>query len=307
MSQEELIRRLKTKVGIVKPAARGQLRIACPTCDPHNRKKCKRYVYPNSDMTKCYICGVPLSLQQLLGGEFVWRGGSVPVEQKEHPMAKVFPAKNYIPINQLEEKHPAVQFLAKDHLFDLTRYWEQNRLAFIPYEHGSKIYFESGATLFSGDSLVFPVFFSGELVGWQLRWIPGTFGGNKMEKLRYLHVFNKGSYLFNYDNARQYRMVVVMEGAKKALKIHNGVSTLGKSISERQMQLIQHWNDVVFFSDGEDATQAEAEKYRRVVISNGKRCVRVDPRDFGKPSPDEMTEEEVLRAVYTTWVKHYGG
>jgi hypothetical protein len=43
--------------------------------------------------------------------------------------------------------------------------------------------------MLAAEALVFPVYYKSEFVGWQLRFIPGTRFGDRMQKMKYLHSF----------------------------------------------------------------------------------------------------------------------
>ncbi len=114
--------------------------------------------------------------------------------------------------------------------------------------------------------------------------------------MRYMHLFPKGEHLFNYHTAKQYDSVIVVEGAKKALKLANSVATLGKGISDKQKQLIQEWKNVILVLDSEEGAQRLALDIQREFRMNGRRCFNIDLGKYGFASPDEATTEE-LQAI----------
>lgn len=291
---------LQQKFGKVKKAARGYVRIPCPTCDAQHSKKMKRYVHTEKLTSHCYICGRRLTLKELTGSEFQPIAGSTPAEpDKPHEWAKKLPTAKPVPLNELPKDHPAIKFLEKDHLFEHDRYYSDYGIVYVPSDQGVVLY--SYPFITSAERLIFPVKFKNELVGWQMRSVPGTFYGDREKDIRYIHLFDKGSYLFGYDQAKEYSMVVVFEGVKKALKVPNGVATLGKGISAQQMQLIRQWKNVTMFLDsGEDAQYTARELCAHLRVS-GCNVVNIDPMEFGFPSPDEMTSDEVAQAIYSKW------
>ena len=306
MNEQEVIALLKAKFGRVRMASGGYVRIPCPTCTPTDALHMKRYVHPMTLYTRCWICDKKITFEQLTGKELTRvQASRAPVEVKEHPYAKVLPYKKILKLTELPAEHPAIKFLAKDQLFNLE-YYSSLGIGYIPAEGGIGLYFEeSGRTLYTFDSLLFPVYFLKELVGWQLRWVPGTWQGDKMEKLRYLHLFDKGRYLYNYDNARQHEMVVVVEGVKKALKFPNGVATLGKGISSNQIQLMQMWPKITLMLDGEDDTQELARKLKLSMV--GRTVVNIDLRKYGAESPDDLSVEALAQIVDKEWHEQKGG
>jgi len=319
MDSQEIYAKLKEKFGEVKRATGGQLRIPCPTCSAEHAKKCKRYIYPNSFYTKCWICGESLTLADLLGDDVQYDRAVGLGPEPEHPQSRVAPCRGFIPINQLPGDHPAIRFLTKDHLHDLDRYWEKYRVCYIPLQMGDDVIFDKGegippTKVRTGDCILFPVVFNQEVVGWQLRFVPGTFWGDK-SKMKYFHVFQKGRYLFNFDEAVQHDHVVVMEGIKKALKIPNAVATLGKNITDDQANLLFRWPKITLMLDGDDKTQSLAEPLRdklETIAKNiptrmfgiapeDRRVVNVGLKKYGFPSPDEMTTEQVNAVLQDAW------
>jgi hypothetical protein len=87
--------------------------------------------------------------------------------------------------------------------------------------------------------------------------------------------------------------VVVVEGVKKALKLGNAVATLGKGISDTQKQLIQEWKVITLILDAEESTQELSREIQKEFISNGRKCVNIDLRDYGFESPDDTTTEQL--------------
>lgn len=300
MTDTQIIQLLKNRFGNAKRGNGDWVRIWCPTCDINNRAKMKRGVNLKTLTTKCFICERPMSLTQLFGDTPIEKGSIQMTEKEEHPQARVLPCVEYTPVNMLPKDHPAVQFLAKDHIHNLDKIWEEYCVGYISPEDAIPIRFErpnsTGFDITVGDSLIFPVYVHEELVGWQARYV-----GSKKKKLKYLHVYPKGDYLYNYDQAKQFTNVVVVEGVKKAWKFPNAVATLGKGITEKQIQLLGEWDEVTLMYDGEDVTQSKARSLVEHFQILGKRCVNIDPRKYGFASPDEMTEEEAQEIVYKVW------
>jgi 5S rRNA maturation endonuclease (ribonuclease M5) len=304
MSKNAVLELLRSKFSKVKSASGNNYRIPCPTCAPKDRKKMKRYISTAWATSNCFICGRVLKLTELLNvNEFQLEDSSSSVveDYKElYPYAKQIPFERLEALTQLTADHPALAFLKKDHLTNLD-YYGSLGIGYIPVTGGSNITFESGYSINTGDSLYFPVYFNRERVGWQLRFIPGTVNGERLQFMRYLHLFPKGNYLFNYDNAKKFKHVVVVEGVKKALKSANFVATFGKGITDVQKQLIQEWKKITILLDGEDSAQKAAQEIAREFNFNGKICKNVDLREFGFSSPDEMTAEQLKTILNNTW------
>lgn len=307
MTDGQIIQILKNKFGAAKRANGPWVRVKCPTCTPNDAMKMKRGVNIKTLSSNCFICERPLSLEQLFGNAQIDLSNMAPyVEPPEHPQARKWPCEAVIPVSALPADHPAVKFLNKDHLLDMTTLAMDYEVGYILGADAHNIEFSradgTGFSISTADSLVFPVYFKGEMVGWQCRFIPGTTNGDRMKKMKYLHVFPKGKYLYNYDNARNYKSVVVVEGVKKSWKFPNGVATWGKGISEEQIQLIQQWEEIIFMYDAGEDTQRKSKELTD-IIKRGKRCINIDPGEFGFASPDEMTEEEAQTIVLESWLK----
>ena len=298
---------LKAKFGKVKAVSGGSYRIPCPTCDPKNSKKMKRYVSPGWSDSRCFICEEAVSLNQLLGENVVFDREYSDEEEVEYKYAQILPYTNAAKLSDLDPKSPAIEFMLKDHLANFP-YYDSLGIRYIPTGCGSNLSFDSGFTVNTAESLFFPVFSkTKEYVGWQIRFIPGTWNGDRFQFMRYMHLFPKGDHLFNYHFAKQYNDVVVVEGVKKALKVGNAVATLGKGISEKQKQLIQEWKTITIILDGEDSTQELAREIRQEFKQNGRRCVNIDLRDYGFESPDDTTSEQLQSIIQQEHDKQRGG
>lgn len=310
MNSDQLFQKLKNKFGAAKWGGTEWIQIPCPTCLAKDAPKMKRGINVNTLHTHCFICEQKLSIFDLIGDVQLQRVDGdqtrVTCEVVEHPQSRQLPCKELLPINALTDDHPAIRFLHKDHLYDLDRYWNIFGIGYVSPENAIDIVFKkhdgTQTKISSADSIVFPVRFKNELVGWQCRYVPGTPHGDRMGKLKYLHVFPKGKYLFNYDNAKKYKNIVAVEGIKKALKFPNGVATLGKGVSDRQLQLIQQWKNITLLYDGDDKTQEKFSKIAKQLDLGSTKCLNIDPRKYGFPSPDEMTEEEACKIVYLEWL-----
>jgi hypothetical protein len=305
MANNKVLKILRDKFGKAKAASGGNYRVSCPTCEAKDSKKMKRYISPDWPMSNCFICGKLLKVNEILSTsnfEFQSAVSDGPTNEDEYPHAKIPPFKKIEMLQNLPEPHPAIQFLKKDYLENFD-YYSSLDVGFIPLDGGSNISFDSGFTINTGDSLYFPVHHGGELVGWQLRFVPGTVNGDRLQYMRYLHLFPKGNYLFNYDMAKKYGHVIVVEGAKKALKSVNSVATLGKGISSTQKQLIQEWKKITLILDGEDNTQEQARELAEEFNFNGRQCINIDPREYGFQSPDEATSEQLKNIVTKLWTR----
>jgi hypothetical protein len=222
------------------------------------------------------------------------------------PRSLTLPYIKAIPVNKLPDTHPAIKFLHKDELWDLDTYANLHKIVYVPYEGGMNLY-NGSKYITSAERLVFPVYFEQELVGWQMRSVPGTFYGDLATDVRYYHLFHKGSYLYNYDQARQYNRIVVVEGVKKALKFPNGVATWGSCLSKKQLRLIQTWKEVVMLldSDKHTNTQEKAKKFVDGINSNPQcKAVNVDLAKYNASSPDELPSSVLQLIIDEEWQLH---
>lgn len=302
-NEARAIARLRERFGTVKPASNGWVRIPCPTCHSKDRKKLKRYVRPDTLFNKCFICEMPMQESELVGDAFIRVSSPAEVvaeePKKEHPMARKLPGRRFIPVNQLSTDHPAIKFLHKDHLFDLDRYANDYGICYCPCDSG--ITFASKPFVSSADRLIFPVHFKNELVGWQMRSIPGTVYGDRLDVVKYYHLFNKGSYLFNYDVAKRYETVVLVEGVKKALKLPNAVACFGKDLTDEQVQLLSGWKEIIICLDAQDVAQTIGNRVEASLRGYGRRAINVNLGPYGFPSPDEMTSDELSFVLFNEW------
>lgn len=274
----------------------------CPSCTVKNRKKRKRYMNLTTYYSNCWICEMPLDSDALFGEWLTPSKEAITVkeEKRENPLAKQLPGTKFIPINQLTASHPAVKFLHKDHLFDLDKYYNEYKILFCPCDGGTVLR-RNNPFVSSAERLIFSVVFKQEFIGWQMRSLPGTVYGDRADCLKYYHLFNKGECLYNYDSAKKFDLVVVVEGVKKALKLSNAVATFGKGLSNTQIQLVQEWKNIVILLDAEDSTQAEAAHMAKMIRQNDRNCVNVDLRKYNLPSPDEATTEQLVEIISKEW------
>lgn len=264
----------------------------------------KRYISPFWTMSNCFICEQLLKVSDLLSGDniaFAVNQSADTDGGDEYPRAKIFPFEKVHFLHALPATEQVIQFMQEDHLHDFRRYSALG-VAYIPIDGGINLEFDSGYKINTADSLFFPVKYQGKYVGWQLRFIPGTINGDRLQYMRYLHMFPKGNYLYNYDQAKNYDNVVVVEGVKKALKLPNAVATFGKGIAAAQKQLIQEWKKITLILDGESETQHQATQLAAEFKYNGRQVVNIDLRNYNLTSPDEATTEQLTTIIKESWI-----
>lgn len=296
---------LKQKFGNVRRASKGFLRIACPTCDQRDSKKMKRYVPTTGTTSHCFICKVKIPVYELVGDHVMLT--SKPRHHADEPevvdpRSLTLPGTGFIPVNELDDNHPAIKFLHKDHLFNLDYYAAQG-VCYCPVECGIPL--QNVPFITSAERLIFPVYFNEHLVGWQARSLPGTFYGDRAEVIKYYHIFNKGKYLYNYDSAKSQKPVVIVEGVKKALKFGEwGIATFGTGISNDQVALMAAtWSQFIIMLDAEEhnRTQTVARELRDRLIGMNKDAINVDLSHYGVVSPDDLPADELLTIANNEW------
>jgi hypothetical protein len=257
----------------------------------------KRYICPGWAVSRCFICEQTIDLHELLGSTEEFERAAGDIEEVEYPYATIAPYQDCVSLSGLDNTQPVVDFLKKDHLENMA-YYDSLGIRYIPEGGGINIRFDSGFTVNTSGSLFFPVFGKDKsYVGWQIRFIPGTWNGDRFQFMRYMHLFPKGEHIFNYHFAKGYKDVVVVEGIKKALKLANAVATLGKGISSTQKQLIQEWKTITLILDGEDSTQELAREIQGEFKANGRKCINIDLREYGFESPDDTTTEQLQKII----------
>lgn len=112
-----------------------------------------------------------------------------------------------------------------------------------------------GGELVTQPRLMIPHLFGGKLRGWTMRKLDERQLGTK-----YKHTgeFPKRHTLFNFDKAREFDTVVVVESPMSVLwmktcGVHNCVATFGAEINPGQIDLLAKFRQVVFFPDGDRA------------------------------------------------------
>lgn len=143
--------------------------------------------------------------------------------------------------------------------------------------------------------VVFPHFFNGSLVGWQKRVTLDT--RPAFPKYRNSVGFPKAETLYNYDRARDYGRVIVVESPMSVVRAHtlgfpNVVATFGAKVTAHQIELLRRWRDIYVWFDADAAGYSGEQK----VVSNLYRHsgVRVVIPEPGRDAADCVSEEQFL-------------
>lgn len=110
------------------------------------------------------------------------------------------------------------------------------------------------------DRVVLPHFIEGKLVGWVARKVQNVEGVAKYKNSK---GFPRGQWLYNMDNARYNRSIIVVESPMSVLTlksrgIENVVATFGAKISGNQMETLRMFREVTVFMDGDLAGRKAA-------------------------------------------------
>lgn len=161
-----------------------------------------------------------------------------------------------IPIQELDEKHPAVQYLVGSRHFDM----ELLRMYEISYCGKSQAYPRAS------NKIVAPIKFSKELIGWQARRI----GDGNGPKYYTAPGFKKSKVLYNFDSASLCNFVVLCEGITDVWRVgKEGVCLFGKVASMEQKRLLKEtWKDKPILLLLDPDARAEAEKLKSTLESS---------------------------------------
>lgn len=161
--------------------------------------------------------------------------------------------------------------------------------------------------------ITIPVFWRGQLVGWQLRAIPhrpgewpGTWGGG-FPKYKSSPGFPKSAILYDPDQGEHRRAggsIVVVESPFSVIKAlslgleHHVVATFGAKVSRRQMDLMAEYDHVTVWADDDPAGQIMERKlakglYRR---TNVRIVTPDDGLDLGDYDSAESVEAKLATA-----------
>lgn len=192
----------------------------------------------------------------------------------------VHPPGELEPVSRLPAHHRAVQYMLEERRYTrdmLDRYK-------ISYCRRADQRFRAAQ-----DRIVFPIYMHDELVGWQCRYM-GTADWKRVPKYYGMPGMKKKAMLYNFDLAKTYPFVVVVEGPTDANAVGDaGVALLGKSLSHTQKQLlVATWDrkPIIFMLDP-DAREESWGTIQDLMNLNTNPIVAVDlppgndPSDYG--------------------------
>jgi hypothetical protein len=318
MSVEQLLRRKFGDNKVRKTKGRNGLefRVCCPF--PHGPdgpdRKYKLYINPErfGGVYNCYSCGKAGKLNSLIG-EFK----NMPVNiapTRDEPLPDNVEGPGYtIPVDELDSAHPAIVYLERTRKRPFDKH-ELSRDYGVRYCLKGRSFggAAKGFWYDTSNTLIFPVWMQGRLVGWQSRLLydpdkahcddaacacmgfPKDADGEWIRPPKYWTNpgLPKGRVLFNFDNARKFKHVVVTEGVFDAMSVGlPGVATFGKGVTDNQIRMLKtYWDTVILLLDPGDADKETAKIVSAMMMS----VVEVVPvnlkiyKDAGDTPRDEL-------------------
>jgi len=146
-------------------------------------------------------------------------------------------------------------------------------------------------------AVVFPIVRDGITYGWQARRIPPL----KDEKMRLLTMagVDKGRFLLNWDRASKHDRIVLVEGPFDCVKAdqpgYGAVASMGKGVSDEQVNMILSVARQVYIGVDKDATE-QAEELCSRFLQAGVEVYRLLPPD-GRGDMGECTDQEAQEAL----------
>lgn len=221
-------------------------RINCPFCNDTKFRLWVNHMYGQYDpdgrrltyLATCYHCtrfsehrrqfeDMVLGFRNRDAREWTVNPGST-----EHTgLSQAQPPGTCIPLLDLPHAHKARSYM------ELERRYTPALIA----KHRLSYCVEADPRYFTaGDRVIFPIYFDGQYVGWQARYIGDIdWGAYHIPKFYTLPGFHKRLVLYNYDAAKFKQFVVVVEGVTDCHAVgDHGVALLGKSMSQHQRMLL---------------------------------------------------------------------
>jgi hypothetical protein len=199
----------------------------------------------------------------------------------------VEPPGDILPLDSLPEYHPAVEYLASRGFSDVHELANTFRIGVCVNPRLDKYRLMHGR-------IYIPVFFNGQLIGWQ-----GRIVGESKTAPKYYNGLRKSQALYNYDVAARQPVVVVVEGVPSVWRLGlAGVCIFGKTLSAWQCNTIATtWaNKPVFVVLDHDA-QSELEHVVTQLCARNVNVVPVilpdarDPADYSRPELFSMLSD----------------
>lgn len=290
-----------------------EFRVCCPMCAKKAGKvdrKFKLYVNPQRGFN-CYRCGFKgKNLRFLLGTAVKLSPEDLkPVEKKTLKAKELYDTVE--PLEFMDDSNCAVQYL-RGRGFDP---WVVGSMLQLQYVRKGRVLSrpEDGLYFNPTNTLLFPVFYQGQLVGWQYRLLydPSrlddqrcldlgypTFEGKIIRPPKYFTGggLPKSQILYNGDQASKYGLVVVVEGGLDVAGVGpNAVGIYGKKLSDEQLTALRHWDVVALMLDPEAQDELQG-AYRSLALIRRNPTIMVTPPN-GKDPGDNRTQDN-WRAIF---------
>jgi hypothetical protein len=258
-NDQELVRKLRQKFGRIRTSQgkNGKEYIVdCLACG--GKSKC--YVNPKLGVYVCFKCGDTGPISSLV--DFTSESGGAHVYKPQELPSDINLPGLVSRIVHLEDDHPASMYL-KQRNCDKK---ELDEVYGVRYCYEGRSY--SRGLFNTTNTLVFPIWQDGKLVGWQARLLynPDDMTEAEMQVMGFIQDEDgdfvkppkywtnpglpKGRVFFNHDWAKQTQVVVVTEGVFDAIAVgRSGVATLGKGVTPAQVNRLKAWPLVVLLLD----------------------------------------------------------
>jgi hypothetical protein len=308
---------LRTKFGNRWKKVRGrrgmEYRVCCPFCLRNKGtpdKGFKLYMNPSQNVYNCYRCTEGGQLQRIFS-EFRQMESTPFAAPVVKPVTVDMPGQ-VVPLHTLPYDHVARQYL---HRRGFNTEILSQALG-VHYCVEGRVY--GGASFYynTTNTLIFPVWMHGKVVGWQSRLLYepdkltdeecAAYGFPQNDEQEYVRPpkyytpwgMSKGDVLYNFDNARKSRVVVVSEGPLDVAGIGMcGAATFGKGVSENQARLIkEYWDMAILMLDPGDA-DAEMQQ----LLYELRMSIRVIPVKLqGVKDPGDASFARIWTQIYDT-------
>lgn len=167
---------------------------------------------------------------------------------------KATPPGHIIPLTSLPADHPCCTYLQGRgyNVETLSTWWNVGYVASLNQGfHSSWL-----------NRIYIPMYHSGELVGYQCRYVGDREWTDDCPKSRTMYRMKRGRHLYNMDVAVRSRVVVVTEGPTSAWAIGSrAVALWGRSITATHVELLRsHWGEkclIVVMLDGDAALDSD--------------------------------------------------
>jgi len=287
-----------------------QLRVACPWCGETRNRLYFNYEWAtvdpitgdnrlwlvrcmNEDCLQTYPHRRGIMFSEILFGKPVLRQNIRPGIQRQ-PGVYVSPGAT-VPLTDLDPTHPAIQYLADRNFCvkTLSLVYKVSWCESSPREIGAQ------------NRIIIPAFSDGKEVGWSGRILPS----DSVTKAKYRHMpgFQTSRHLYNFDTAKRYKTVIIVEGMLDCIRVGPpAVAVLGRSISTHNVDRlvsVASRNDiqiVVALDPDISKTDKQSRHHIEVAVSKIKHHYsKVMPLYLTSGSdPASLTRQEFRRLLY---------